>query len=213
MPRGVAIPEVRDRLFAAAQRLLIRDGPTALSSRAITAEAGCAKGVLYNHFGDLDGFLAEFVLAEFGTALRDASALLGKAGHATVTANLTATAHGLLDSPVLAAHTLLAMRPSLTARLHDPQRRGSPNLGELERIFAAYLEAEQQLGRVDTAADTTAAAIALVATLHRVLNTRAGPAAVLEARAVSGRVIDVLLTGIGAGGIAAAGNGLAAGPH
>jgi AcrR family transcriptional regulator len=62
VPRGVAIPDVPQQLFDAAERLLLRDGPGGLTSRAITDEAGCAKGILHNHFADLDGFLAAFVV-------------------------------------------------------------------------------------------------------------------------------------------------------
>lgn len=62
MPTGVALRDVREQLFDAAERVLLRDGPSALTSRAVTAEAGCAKGVLHRHFADFDAFLAEFVL-------------------------------------------------------------------------------------------------------------------------------------------------------
>ncbi|HZE30218.1 MAG TPA: TetR family transcriptional regulator, partial [Actinoallomurus sp.] len=62
MPTGVAIRDVREQLFAAAERILVRDGPNALTSRAVTTEAGCAKGVLHRHFADFDAFLAELVL-------------------------------------------------------------------------------------------------------------------------------------------------------
>ena len=62
MPTGVAIRDPREQLFDAAERVLLRDGPNALTSRAVTAEAGCAKGVLHRHFADFDAFLAELVL-------------------------------------------------------------------------------------------------------------------------------------------------------
>src|SRR5262252_2682905 len=42
MPRGVGIPEVREQLFAATDRVLARAGPSGLTTRAITAEAGAA---------------------------------------------------------------------------------------------------------------------------------------------------------------------------
>src|SRR5580700_4660424 len=57
MARGVAIPEVREQLFAAADRVLARDGPAGLTTRAVTAEAGVANGVMHRHFRDLDEFL------------------------------------------------------------------------------------------------------------------------------------------------------------
>ncbi len=59
MPTGVALRDAREQMFAAAERILLRDGPQALTSRAVTAEAGVAKGVLHRHFADFDAFLAE----------------------------------------------------------------------------------------------------------------------------------------------------------
>jgi len=56
MPTGVAIRDVRAQLFDAAERVLRRDGPSGLTSRAVTAEAGVAKGVLHRHFDDFDAF-------------------------------------------------------------------------------------------------------------------------------------------------------------
>ena len=61
MPTGVAIRDVRQQLFDAAERVLLRDGPSALTSRAVTTEAGCAKGVLHRHFVDFDEFLVELI--------------------------------------------------------------------------------------------------------------------------------------------------------
>src|SRR5438094_126818 len=39
-------------MFAAAERILLRDGPHALTSRAVTTEAGVAKDVLHRHYSD-----------------------------------------------------------------------------------------------------------------------------------------------------------------
>lgn len=192
MPRGVAIPELRDRLFRAAERLLVRDGPIGLSTRAITTEADCAKGVLHNHFTDLDGFLAEFVLTRFRAALHDVAELQGKAGQATVRDNLVESAFSLLGTPVLAAHSVLVFRPSLAARLHEIHGHQSPNLADLERVFTAYLDAEKELGRVLAGTDTKAVALTLTATVHHILMTRRMDPA--TARAALNRVLDVLLT-------------------
>ena len=42
--RGVAIPELREQLFAATERILARDGAAGVTSRAITDEAGWVVG-------------------------------------------------------------------------------------------------------------------------------------------------------------------------
>jgi hypothetical protein len=48
------------------------EGPNALTRRAVTIEAGCAKGVLHRHFTDSNGFLLELILDRLGRL--DASA-------------------------------------------------------------------------------------------------------------------------------------------
>ena len=80
MPTGVHIRDVRDQLFDAAERVLLRDGPNALTSRAVTTEAGCAKGVLYRHFEDFDAFLADLVLDRRDRMDAQAAALRVTAG-------------------------------------------------------------------------------------------------------------------------------------
>src|ERR1700754_5189328 len=98
VPTGVAISDPREQLFAAAERILLRDGPQALTSRAVTTEAGCAKGVLHRHFADFDDFLAEFVLDRIGRMAPQAAALRGAAGTGTVVGNLTDALTALFGS-------------------------------------------------------------------------------------------------------------------
>src|SRR5436190_17346134 len=89
VPTGVAIRDARKQLFDAAERILLRDGANALTSRAVTTEAGCAKGVLHKHFTDFDTFLAEFVLDRLNHMAPEAEALQDSAGRNTVVSNLT----------------------------------------------------------------------------------------------------------------------------
>src|ERR1035441_3479836 len=83
VPTGVAIRDPRAQLFEAAGRVLLRDGPDALTSRAVTTEAGVAKGVLHRHFADFDAFLAEFVLDRIARLDTQAAALRNSAGKAS----------------------------------------------------------------------------------------------------------------------------------
>ena len=82
MPTGVAIRDARQQLFDAAERVLLRDGPSALTSRAVTTEAGCAKGVLHRHFADFDAFLAELVRDRIARVEAQAAALRSPPGPA-----------------------------------------------------------------------------------------------------------------------------------
>ena len=90
MPTGVAIRDPRGQLFDAAERVLLRDGPAALTSRAVTAEAGVAKGVLHRHFTDFDAFLAELALDRIAWIGRQAADLRAAAGAGSVAGNLAA---------------------------------------------------------------------------------------------------------------------------
>jgi AcrR family transcriptional regulator len=191
VPRGVAIPEPRERLFDAAETLLLREGPSALTTRAITAQAGCALGVLHKHFTDLDGFLAEFLLTRFRTALHEVARLADQAGQATVRDNLTAALAALFASPVLAAHDILTTRPNLAARLGNDHGHHAPDLGDLERIVGGYLDAERRLGRIRADVDTGSVAVALIGTAHHLLAARR--LAPEDARATMAGVLDTLL--------------------
>ena len=100
MPTGVAIRDPRGQLFDAAERVLLRDGPGGLTSRAVTAEAGVAKGVLHRHFADFDEFLAGLALDRVTQIDAQAAALREMAGTGTVAGNLAAALPDLF-SPVI----------------------------------------------------------------------------------------------------------------
>lgn len=120
--------------------------------------------------------------------------LQDQAGQATVAQNLEAAADSLLGSPVLAVHSMISLRPSLAERLRESSGDRSPNLGDLEKVFAAYLEEEKKLGRIVPGADCAATALAIVATIHRVLMTSHADST--HARASLAGVLDVLLHAI-----------------
>src|SRR5215510_5216358 len=110
VPTGIAIRDVREQLFDAAERILLRDGPSALTSRAVTAEAGCAKGVLHRHFDDFDAFLAEFVLDRIERMDPQATALRESAGTGTVADNLAGALTALFGSVAVAIVPLVTFR-------------------------------------------------------------------------------------------------------
>src|ERR1700733_7857961 len=117
MPTGVAIRDPRGQLFDAAERVLLRDGPGALTSRAVTAEAGVAKGVLHRHFADFDAFLAELALDRIAMIGRQAADLRAAAGTSSVAGNLAAALSELFSPSVLALVRLVIARDELRTRL------------------------------------------------------------------------------------------------
>jgi len=139
VPTGVALRDAREQLFAAAERILLRDGPHALTSRAVTAEAGVAKGVLHRHFADFDAFLAELVEDRIARIGDQAAALRDRAGTGTVAGNLTGVLTGLFSSVAVAIVALITFRDDLRARLRRAGHSGVPVLTEAAAMLAPTL--------------------------------------------------------------------------
>jgi AcrR family transcriptional regulator len=190
MPTGIALRDPREQLFEAADRILLRDGPNALTSRAVTAEAGCAKGVLHRHFADFDAFLADFVLGHLARIDERAAALREAAGTGTVAGNLTAAIPELFGPVGVALFRLIIARDELRDRLR--QGPGLPLAAEATRMLAGYLEAERDLGRIAADADVATLAPTLIGAGSMMFTDReTGPP---DTEAV-GRMVRTVLAG------------------
>ncbi|MFI9235707.1 TetR/AcrR family transcriptional regulator [Streptomyces sp. NPDC053079] len=174
MPTGVALRDAREQLFNAAERVLLRDGPHALTSRAVTTEAGCAKGVLHRHFTDFDAFLADLVLDRIARLDSRAAALRDAAGTGTVTGNLAHALTDLFESVAVAVVGLITSRDELRARLRRSTPTGIPVLTEAAAMIAAYLTAERELGRITADADVDTLAPTLIGAGHLIFADRKG---------------------------------------
>jgi AcrR family transcriptional regulator len=195
VPTGVALRDVREQLFDAADRILLRSGPEALTSRAVTDGAGCAKGVLHRHFADFDTFLAEYVLDR--STRMDAQVLFlhEAAGTGTVAGNVTAALTGLFDSVAVAIVALVTFRDGLRARLRDTWPAGVPVLTQAADILADYLEDERARGRVPASADTATLGAILIGTAHLLFADRTGT------RPAAGdirRAVEAIIPGVAA---------------
>ncbi|NUP46842.1 MAG: TetR/AcrR family transcriptional regulator [Catenulispora sp.] len=197
-PRGVATPNVREQLFAAAERVLAREGPAGLTNRAVTAEAGFATGLLYKHFADIDTFIAELVLDRMRQSAQTAAALTDRVGQGTVAANLTDAVTSLLG-PQGPAMTAAAMsRPGISGQVRAAMEQGAPSFGAIEASITGYLDQEKDLGRIGADTDTETLALAIVGTLHHLLMT--GWAGTPDPAARVRRLIAVLDAGMAPGG-------------
>lgn len=195
MPTGVALRDPREQLFDAAERVLLRDGPNALTSRAVTTEAGCAKGVLHRHFADFDAFLAELVLSRIARMESRATALRASAGTGTVAGNLTRALMDLFGTVAVTIVGLVISRDGLRARLRQAGSAGVPVLAEATAMIATYLAAERERGRVASDADIETLAPTLVGAAHLLFADRDG--APVRPEAVHKVVVTVIA---GAGG-------------
>ena len=166
MPTGVVIPDARGHLFAAAERVLRRDGPTGLTSRAVTAEAGVAKGVLHRHFADFDDFLAEFARTRIARIEARARSLLDAVGTGSVSGNVAAALADVFDAATLGVLALIITRDEVRARLRSDGTSGLPIATNAVAMVATYLAAERDRGRLTPDADPQALALSIVGTGH-----------------------------------------------
>ncbi|RZS43147.1 TetR family transcriptional regulator [Herbihabitans rhizosphaerae] len=193
MPTGVHLRDVRKQLFDAAERVLLRDGPSALTSRAVTTEAGCAKGVLHRHFEDFDAFLAEFVLDRVDQLAPRAVALRESAGAGTVVDNVADALTAVFGSVAVAIVPLVTFRDELRARLRQDWPAGVPVLTEAVLMIAGYLTAERDLGRITQDAEVDMLAPTLIGSAHLLFADRNGTPP--DAEAVR-RTVTAVLAGV-----------------
>jgi AcrR family transcriptional regulator len=180
----VALRDAREQLFAAAERILLRDGPSALTSRAVTEEAGVAKGVLHRHFADFDDFLAGLVHDRAARIKAQSAVLLESAGTGTVAGNIADALTELFGSVAAQILALVIFRDELRARLRETWPRGIPLTMEAAAMIRDYLAAERDLGRVAAGADLPALAPMLIGAAHLLFADRdAGPPDDAELRA------------------------------
>ncbi|MEU1992969.1 TetR/AcrR family transcriptional regulator [Nocardia gamkensis] len=173
MPTGMHLRDARQQLFDAAERVLLRDGPNGLTSRAVTDEAGCAKGVLHRHFTDFDTFLTDLVLDRAARLEAQAGALRAAVGSGTVAANLTSALTILFGPVPLAIIPLITFRDELRARLRQARPGGGMAiLAEATTAISTYLTDERERGRIAADADIDSLTLSLVGGAHLLFTDR-----------------------------------------
>jgi AcrR family transcriptional regulator len=194
VPTGVHLRDARQQLFEAAERVLLRDGPGALTSRAVTDEAGCAKGVLHRHFSDFDAFLTDLVLDRAARLEAQASALRESAGAGTVADNLTTALTTLFGPVPVAIIPLITFRDGLRARLRQATPGGGiAILAQVTAAISGYLADERERGRIAADADLDSLALSLVGGGHLLLADRApGP----PTTAAVGKLVTTVLADV-----------------
>lgn len=190
MPTGVHLRDVREQLFGAADRLLVQGGASALTSRAVTAEAGVAKGVLHRHFDDFDAFLAEYVLDRVDKMDERVKALLGAAGTGEVVENLAEAISAVFGLVAVAIVALVTFRDDLRRRLRETWPAGVPVLTDAAIMIKNYLERERELGRVGEI-DADGVAPMLIGTAHLLFVDRDVPPDVDAVRRMVRSVLNV----------------------
>ncbi|MFF2773971.1 TetR/AcrR family transcriptional regulator [Streptomyces sp. NPDC058052] len=150
----------RERILDAAEDILRTRGVVRATTKEIAQATGVSEPTLYKYFGDKERLL----LAVLEERVPGPSRVAVRPGEGDVETNLTELAHAALDFYQQSI-------PMLGALLADPERMAAHRIamsrhgGGPEKPvagFAAYLKAEQDLGRVAAHADPRASAALLV---------------------------------------------------
>lgn len=141
----------RARLIEATRGVVREVGYAHASTRAIAQAAGVAEGTIYRHFPDKASLLMATVLESNTAVVAWVTELPARAGEGTVEGNLIDAAVQLasLRDQILPLELAIAADPELWAQRQRVIAAAGTSLppGPPEAV-AAYLAAEQRLGRV-----------------------------------------------------------------
>jgi AcrR family transcriptional regulator len=146
---------MRERILEATANLIKPDGISAVTTKKIAAEAGCAEGSIFRHFGDKGGLLA--AVLSFG--LPETHALMEAVDVAKsscdLRAGLRSVAEALLafyraSCPLVAS--ALADR-ELFARYSSAHREGGTGPQQAWQLVHDFLVAQRDAGRVGAEVD------------------------------------------------------------
>ncbi|CAM3887442.1 TetR/AcrR family transcriptional regulator [Kibdelosporangium persicum] len=153
--------DLREHLVTTAADM-IAENPAGLTVRAIAKRAGVADGLLYNHFTDKEELLAA-ALTMHVRNVESGLHELPEPGTKTLEENLAShLEYGLaLHKAILPGFAAFLGQPAVLERL---ERTGHG--GHWRDRLAAYLKAEQDLGRVKDHADTATATALIVGICH-----------------------------------------------
>ncbi|MGC2518257.1 MAG: TetR/AcrR family transcriptional regulator [Burkholderiales bacterium] len=157
--------ERKEKLIAATGRLLRSRGLACVTTRDIAREAKVAEGALYHHFGDKAELILEVALHGVGNFREVLESLRLQVGLHTVEYNLERVLQSAFDfhyksAPMFCSlfadqELLRRVRRIMNERCLGPGREAS--------VLAAYLRAEQRLGRVSADTQTGTAAKMMLA--------------------------------------------------
>ncbi len=147
-------PDQKERLLAATERLLNSHGLGCVSTRDIARAANVAEGALYHHFGDKAELILSVVLHQLGDFPEVLQSLPLQVGQGTVQKNLehvleSAFAFHYRITPLMCS---LFADQALLVKVRGMMNERSMGPGRGAFAIAAYLRAEQQLGRVAASA-------------------------------------------------------------
>jgi AcrR family transcriptional regulator len=165
----IRVKKTRQKLIRATESLLQRDGLARVTTRGIAREAGVAEGTLYHHFHGKAGLLHAVAQENMGAFREVLESLPLQVGQRTVRENLEHMLDAAFDSQLRIAPILCSLFADhqLLVRTREILNEGCIGPQRSLEALAAYLQAEQQLGRVAVGvAPGSAAELLLAGSFH-----------------------------------------------
>ena len=191
--RGAA---TRQQLLDAAVRVFSQRGYSGATTREIAETAGVAEGSIYRHFADKSALFREALESVKPDAMDD---LVGLVGHGTIRDNLAQFIAALEDveRDIAPLQACMLSDTELTKRLMSVRQLEVAGPGVALKPLAAYLLAEQELGRIREDVDCELAAFALFAVpFASVVMGRMSPGQMGDHESDLMETIDVILNGL-----------------
>jgi AcrR family transcriptional regulator len=159
----------RERILAAAREVMLGKGLVRATTKEIARTAGLSEGTLYNHFANKEElFLCTLneLPSGFVSLMRG---LHERAGTETVQSVLEQIARSALDfySEAIPMGASFFADPELLARHRELLQQRGAGPQRANEAVAAYLRAEQGIGRVRGDADPDAVAYMLLGALYQ----------------------------------------------
>ena len=161
--------ETRERIVEAAERVAREKGLARSTTKEIARAAGYSEGTLYKHFESKEDLFLAVLAERFPTFVALVEELPARVGQGTLRETLEEVASNALAfyGEIVPMAASIFSEPGLLARHREGLRKRGAGPWIVNEALAAYLDAEERLGRVREDADPEAAAAMLLGACYQ----------------------------------------------
>jgi AcrR family transcriptional regulator len=161
--------ETRERIVEAAERVLRERGLARSTTKVIARAAGYSEGTLYKHFESKEDLFLAVLAERLPSFVVLVEELPARVGQGTVRETLEEVANNALAyyGEIVPMAASIFSEPGLLARHREGLRKRGAGPWMANEALAAYLDAEERLGRVREDADPEAAAAMLLGACYQ----------------------------------------------
>jgi AcrR family transcriptional regulator len=152
--------ETREKIVEAAERVMRERGLARSTTKEIARAAGYSEGTLYKHFESKEDLFLAVLAERLPSFLALVEELPARVGRGTVRETLEEVASTALAfyGEIVPIAASIFSEPGLLARHREGVRKRGAGPRMINEALAAYLEAEERLGRVRKDVDPEAVA-------------------------------------------------------